>query len=194
MRRESETDAFPVCCPDLTRAGQRHDCPALVVSTGGIYSVGGFRPDEFIWRLNGDSYMSILQRGGGILSTVEATRNTSVSELRAKAEHFTSVMSRMGVTTVEGKSGYGLDCDTELKQLEVMQAINFDSDRKVDIVPTFLGAHAVPKEYKGRDCYAAYSDSLLSEEERLKTYTGKVLESLSGKQRAEKKRARRDCF
>ena len=122
---------------------------------------GGFRPDEFIWRLNGDSYMSILQRGGGILSTVEATRNTSVSELRAKAEHFTSVMSRMGVTTVEGKSGYGLDCDTELKQLEVMQAINFDSDRKVDIVPTFLGAHAVPKEYKGRE--DEYIDFLITD-------------------------------
>ena len=70
-------------------------------------------------------------------------------------------MSQMGVTTVEGKSGYGLDRDTELKQLEVMQSINFDPIRKVDIVPTFLGAHAVPTEYKGRE--DDYIDFLIRE-------------------------------
>ena len=70
-------------------------------------------------------------------------------------------MSRMGVTTVEGKSGYGLDRDTELKQLEVMQAINFDPIRKVDIVTTFLGAHAVPTAYKGRE--EEYIDFLIKE-------------------------------
>lgn len=112
---------------------------------------GGFRPEEFIWRLNGDTYMSILQRGGGILSTVKATRDTDAKLLRNKAERFINAMSRMGVTTVEGKSGYGLDRDTELKQLEVMQSVNLDPIRKVDIVPTFLGAHAVPTEYKGRE-------------------------------------------
>ncbi len=118
---------------------------------------GGYRPDEFIWRLNGDSYMSILQRGGGILSTVKATRETSTKFLRGKAEKFINVMSRMGITTVEGKSGYGLDRDTELKQLEVMQAINLDPIRKIDISTTFLGAHAVPSEYKGRaDEYIDY--------------------------------------
>ena len=65
---------------------------------------GGFRPDEFIWRLNGDTYMSILQRGGGILSTVKATQETSAKLLRNKAEWFINTMSRMGVTTVEGKA------------------------------------------------------------------------------------------
>ena len=82
---------------------------------------GGFRPDEFIWRLNGDSYMSIMERGGGIINTVRATREASFEELKHKAEWFLDTMSRMGVTTVEGKSGYGLDRDTELKQLSVMQ-------------------------------------------------------------------------
>lgn len=122
---------------------------------------GGFRPDEFIWRLNGDTYMSILQRGGGILSTVKATREASPSSLCNKTEWFIHTMSQMGVTTVEGKSGYGLDRDTELKQLEVMQSINFDPIRKVDIVPTFLGAHAVPTEYKGRE--DDYIDFLIRE-------------------------------
>jgi len=70
-------------------------------------------------------------------------------------------MSRMGVTTVEGKSGYGLDRDTELKQLSVMQVINECPDRKVDIATTFLGAHALPEEYKGRS--DAYIDFLINE-------------------------------
>lgn len=122
---------------------------------------GGFRPDEFIWRINGDSYMSIMERGGGIINTVRATREASFEELKSKTEWFLDVMSRMGVTTVEGKSGYGLDRDTELKQLRVMQAINQCPDRKVDIVPTFLGAHALPDEYKGRS--DEYIDFLINE-------------------------------
>lgn len=121
----------------------------------------GYRPDEFIWRINGDSYMSIMERGGGIINTVRATREASFEELKSKTEWFLDVMSRMGVTTVEGKSGYGLDRDTELKQLRVMQAINQCPDRKVDIVPTFLGAHALPDEYKGRS--DEYIDFLINE-------------------------------
>lgn len=111
---------------------------------------GGYRPEEFIWRMNGESYMSIMQRGGGIVNTVHATREATPEELKCKAEWFIDVMSRMGVTTVEGKSGYGLDRDTELKQLEVMRSINLSPQRKVDIAATFLGAHALPPEYQGR--------------------------------------------
>lgn len=111
---------------------------------------GNLRPDEFISRLNGDSYMSIMERGGGIMNTVYATRDCSPTDLRKKAEGFINLMSSMGVTTVEGKSGYGLDRETELKQLEVMQTINCRPDRKVDIATTFLGAHALPPEYQGR--------------------------------------------
>ena len=111
---------------------------------------GGYRPEEFMWRMRGDSYMSIMERGGGIVNTMRATREASPEELKRKAEWYIDVMSRMGVTTVEGKSGYGLDRETELKQLDVMRQINADPDRKVDIATTFLGAHALPPEYSGR--------------------------------------------
>lgn len=111
---------------------------------------GGERADEFSWRLKGESYMSIMERGGGIVSTVKATRASNFIRLRAKAEGFLKQMNAMGVTTVEGKSGYGLDKETELLQLRIMRSLNGDEHRRVDIVPTFLGAHAVPQEYAGR--------------------------------------------
>lgn len=111
---------------------------------------GGERADEFSWRLRGESYMSIMERGGGIVSTVKATRASNFIRLRAKAEGFLKQMNAMGVTTVEGKSGYGLDKETELMQLRIMRSLNGDEHRRVDIVPTFLGAHAVPQEYAGR--------------------------------------------
>ena len=111
---------------------------------------GGERAEEFSWRLKGESYMSIMERGGGIVSTVKATRECNFIQLRSKAESFLKQMSAMGVTTVEGKSGYGLDKDTELLQLKVMRSLNNDEHKRVDIVSTFLGAHAVPEEYRGR--------------------------------------------
>lgn len=109
---------------------------------------GGYRPDEFSWRMSGESYMSIMQRGGGIQSTVNATRHESCDNLIAKARWFIDRMSEMGVTTVEAKSGYGLDTESELKMLEAIHRLATDPDRKLDVVSTFLGAHAVPKEYK----------------------------------------------
>lgn len=111
---------------------------------------GGERSEEFSWRLKGESYMSIMQRGGGIASTVAATRAQSFDLLRVRAEGFLRKMIQMGVTTVEGKSGYGLDYETELRQLEVMKSLNTDEKKQVDIVSTFLGAHALPKEYAGK--------------------------------------------
>lgn len=114
------------------------------------FAFGGERADEFSWRLKGESYMSIMERGGGIVSTVKATRASNFIRLRAKAEGFLKQMNAMGVTTVEGKSGYGLDKETELMQLRIMRSLNGDEHRRVDIVPTFLGAHAVPQEYAGR--------------------------------------------
>lgn len=111
---------------------------------------GGTRPEEFMWRMRGDSYMSIMERGGGIASTMKATRDASEQELFEKAMGYLDKMLQMGVTTVEAKSGYGLDFDTELKQLRVIQAINADTTQaKPDVVATFLGAHAVPPEYGG---------------------------------------------
>lgn len=122
---------------------------------------GGYRPDEFEWRLKGDSYMSIMERGGGIQSTVNATRGESADTLADKAQWFIDRMVRMGVTTVEAKSGYGLDTETELRMLEAIDRLAKAPDQKLSIVPTFLGAHAVPKEYAGRT--GEYVDMMISE-------------------------------
>lgn len=111
---------------------------------------GGYRPDEFEWRLKGDTYMSIMERGGGIQSTVNATRKAGKDELVEKAQWFIDRMSEMGVTTVEAKSGYGLDTETELKMLDAISELAEKPDQKLRIISTFLGAHAVPKEYSGR--------------------------------------------
>jgi len=109
---------------------------------------GGYRAEEFSWRLRGDSYMEIMQRGGGIVNTVNATRQASAEELLQSGIKRLNSMLSFGVTTVEGKSGYGLDHETEIKQLEVMTRLN--QIHYLDVVPTFLGAHAVPQEYKDR--------------------------------------------
>ncbi len=121
----------------------------------------GERAEEFSWRLKGESYMSIMQRGGGIASTVKATREQNFVKMRSKAEGFLRKMSAMGVTTVEGKSGYGLNRDTELLQLKIMRSLNNDEHKRVEIVSTFLGAHALPPEYTGRD--DEYIDFLIHE-------------------------------
>ncbi|RLB13429.1 MAG: imidazolonepropionase [Deltaproteobacteria bacterium] len=109
---------------------------------------GGYRAEEFSWRLNGMSYMDIMARGGGIVSTVSATRKASLEELVDSGRKRLDSMLSFGVTTVEGKSGYGLDRDTEIRQLEAMAEL--DRTHPVDIVRTFLGAHAVPAECKGK--------------------------------------------
>lgn len=111
---------------------------------------GGERSEEFSWRLKGESYMSIMNKGGGIMNTVRATRQCSVEDLVEQGKFFLNRMSAMGVTTVEGKSGYGLDKDTEIRQLEAMHQLNDDPSVFVDIVTTFLGAHALPVEYAGK--------------------------------------------
>lgn len=122
---------------------------------------GGFRPDEFGWRLKGDSYMSIMERGGGIQSTVNATRSLTTEDLAERARWFIDRMVEMGVTTMEAKSGYGLNTETELKMLDAIEQLNAQPDRKIEIVPTFLGAHAVPKEYAGRT--EEYCDLIINE-------------------------------
>lgn len=110
---------------------------------------GGYREEEFSWRMRGDTYMSIMERGGGIHSTMKATRSESFEQLKASGAQRLKKMLEMGVTTVEGKSGYGMDLETELKQLEVMKALN--KEQPVDVVSTFMGAHATPEEFKGRE-------------------------------------------
>ena len=108
---------------------------------------GGYRADEFAWRLQGMSYMEIMARGGGIVSTVAATRQADLATLVRDGRRRLDSMLSFGVTTVEGKSGYGLDRDTELRQLEAMALLK--REHPLDIVATFLGAHAVPKDYSG---------------------------------------------
>ena len=118
---------------------------------------GGYRAEEFSWRLRGDKYMDIMKRGGGIASSVQATREASKQQLMDAGIKRLNSMLSFGVTTVEGKSGYGLDFETEIKQLEVMKELN--EIHPVDVVRTFLGAHAVPVEYAGRE--DAYVDFMI---------------------------------
>lgn len=117
---------------------------------------GGWRGDEFEARLRGATYQEIAASGGGILRTVAATRGASLGDLQRKAGEILAAMVALGVTTVECKSGYGLDEANELKQLEVYRRLT--ENQPVDLVPTFLGAHVVPPEY--RDRREAYVDLL----------------------------------
>lgn len=153
-------------CGDIPPGYEIYDAAGRVVMPGIVDShthlvFGGFRPDEFSWRLKGDSYMSIMERGGGIQSTVNATREESFDQLLEKAQWFVDRMVQTGVTTVEAKSGYGLDTETEVKMLDVINALAVKDDQKLRIMPTFLGAHAVPKEYKGKT--DEYCDLIISE-------------------------------
>jgi len=116
---------------------------------------GGSRENEMALKLQGVPYLEILKNGGGILSTVHATKNTSEEQLFEKAKFHLNRMLSYGVTTVEAKSGYGLDQETELKQLRVVDKLK--KTHVVDLVSTFLGAHALPLEYKDR------SDEFLEE-------------------------------
>ena len=110
---------------------------------------GGYREEEFSWRLRGNSYMDIMNRGGGIVSTVKSTKAATLSELVTSGKNRLDSMLKLGVTTVEGKSGYGLDLDTEIKQLKAMKEIN--KAHSMDVAVTFLGPHALPQEYKGKE-------------------------------------------
>jgi len=110
---------------------------------------GGYREEEFSWRLEGKSYMEIMEKGGGIINSVKGTHLANFEELIELGGKRLDSMLKFGVTTVEGKSGYGLDHDTEIKQLEVMKQLN--KNHEIDVVSTFLGAHAVPNEYKGKE-------------------------------------------
>lgn len=120
---------------------------------------GGYRQHEIPLKLAGAGYLDILAAGGGILDTVRNTRKASFEELYDKAEGFLDEMMGLGVTTCEAKSGYGLDFENEVKMLKAVEKLN--AEHPMDIVSTFMGAHAVPEEYKGRA--DAYIDLLCDE-------------------------------
>ena len=126
-------------------AGGRLVTPGLVdAHTHLIF--GGWRANELALKLRGVPYLDILAQGGGILSSVTATRSATQEELAQKASLALDEMLSYGTTTCEAKSGYGLTPDEELKQLRAIRALN--AEHPIDLVATFMGAHAVPKEFK----------------------------------------------
>ena len=127
---------------------------------------GGERAEEFSWRLKGESYMSIMERGGGIVSTVKATRACNFIQLRSKAEGFLKQMSAMGVTTVEGKSGYGLDKETIEYALDRNERAHMDYHRENGTV-TFI--YNVLNLKKDKAYYEAFPMTFIVEHRRLIT-------------------------
>lgn len=128
-------------------AGGRLVIPGLVDCHTHL-AFGGWRADEFARRIRGESYLDIAKGGGGIASTVRRTRELDEAVLLARASGFLDAMIQLGVTTVECKSGYGLDRDTELRVLRVYRTLA--ERRPARLVPTYLGAHVVPAEYRDR--------------------------------------------
>jgi imidazolonepropionase len=159
-------DAFVLCRGDRVEAvGRMRDLPALdgavqELDARGLSAVPGLvdchthlcfagdRVNEFALRAAGASYEELHAAGGGILSTVRATRSASDAELTEVVGRHRDWMRRHGTTTVEGKSGYGLDRETELAQLRAVRAVGG--------VPTWLGAHALPPEFEDRDAYVDF--------------------------------------
>ena len=123
----------------------------------------GAREEELVLRQRGADYLEILQAGGGILSTVAATREASSQSLEAHGRRWLAEMLGHGTTTIEAKSGYGLDLPTELRLLETAHRLG--AAGPVDVLPTWLGAHAVPPEFRARpDGTEAYVRHLLDEQ------------------------------
>jgi imidazolonepropionase len=151
------TAEMPVCNDENLEVIDAKGCSVIpgFVDSHTHFMFGGYRPEEFFWRLGGTPYLEILERGGGILNTVEATRTMNYDVMvRTGAERLNAMLA-MGVTTVEGKSGYGLDFDTEIQQIKAMGELN--SNHAIEVVSTFMGAHAVPPAYRGRaDDYVTF--------------------------------------
>ncbi|MFL5534629.1 MAG: imidazolonepropionase [Gemmatimonadales bacterium] len=139
--------------PEAYATAQRIDAGGRLVIPGLIdchthLAFAGWRADEFVQRSLGRSYLEISRSGGGILSTVRATRAAEEEQLATRAKRFLQEMLALGITTVECKSGYGLDEENELKLLRVYRRLA--AEQAVRVVPTFLGAHVVPPEFRER--------------------------------------------
>ena len=142
---------------DLSEDATVLDCTGFVALPGFVDShthllFAGSRANEFAMRAEGKSYQEIAAAGGGILSTVAATRAASKKELKKLARHHLDAMMQLGTTTCEIKSGYGLNEESERKMLECINELA--DEHLMEIVPTFLAAHAVPPEFAGNpDAY-----------------------------------------
>ena len=149
---------------DSIEADEIIDCGGKLVTPGLVdchthLVFGGWRQKELGLKLEGVSYLDILKGGGGILSTVEHTREASEEELVEKGLALLGEMLTLGVTTCEIKSGYGLNTEQELKQLRVIHELN--KLQPIDIAATFMGAHAFPKEFA--DDHEGYVDYIINE-------------------------------
>ncbi len=150
--------------PDTYALAETMDARGRLVVPGLVdchthLAFGGWRADEFEQRIRGASYLEIAQLGGGIISTVTKTRALSEDALHARAAGFLSQMTRLGVTTVECKSGYGLDVETELRLLRAYRRLAESGPAR--IVATYLGAHVVPPEHRADR--ARYVDLIVNE-------------------------------
>jgi imidazolonepropionase len=139
-------------------AGGKVVCPGFVDPHTHLVFAGD-RVAEFELRIKGASYLEIMAGGGGIVSTSQAVRQASVEQLVAESRPRLEAMLVLGTTTVEIKTGYGLDTASELKLLQAIEAL--DQAHPGDVVPTFLGAHAIPPEYQGRA--EAYTGLVITE-------------------------------
>ncbi|WP_444923915.1 imidazolonepropionase [Microbulbifer sp. DLAB2-AF] len=139
---------LPDCAPDKVIDGEGQWLTPGLIDCHTHLVYGGHRAGEFARRLGGESYEEVARSGGGIISTVRATRAASAEELYRLSEPRLRALMSEGATTVEIKSGYGLDLDTELKQLRTARRLA--QHNSVEIVTTCLAAHALPPEYDGR--------------------------------------------
>ncbi|MFW9806348.1 MAG: imidazolonepropionase [Candidatus Thorarchaeota archaeon] len=153
----------------LSQVTEEPDLPAIefpgMLATPGFIdshthlAFGGSRENDFAMKLAGKSYLEILEAGGGILNTLRFTRASTQSELTSNAFSYAEGMLNMGTTTIEAKSGYGLDTENELKMLRAIE--NLKEKLPISLVSTFLGAHAVPPEFEGKT--DAYVDIVIDE-------------------------------
>jgi imidazolonepropionase len=146
------------------QAAQTIDAGGRVVMPGFVdphthVVFAGDRANEFEQRIAGATYLEIMNAGGGIMSTVRATRAASLAELVAQTRARLDRMLAHGTTTAEAKTGYGLELAAELKMLDAIAQL--DAEHPIELVPTFLGAHAIPAEYTGRE--DAYTDLVANE-------------------------------
>ena len=162
VEAELEADGLPLARFARIDAAGGSVTPGLIDPHTHLLFAGS-REDELVLRQEGASYLDILAAGGGILATVAATRAASEADLLTHGRRWLDEMLTHGVTTVEAKSGYGLDLETELRLVEV--AYRLGREGPIDVVPTWLGAHAVPAEFRSRpDSVDAYVRHLLDEQ------------------------------